>query len=57
MEGGCQVPIGIYVSKNTHGYHSYAIKGTEPGQAVLRINYSQSTSKGMAEEIVKRLNQ
>ena len=53
MDGGCHIPLGVYTEVDEQGFYhvwvSYAqSKDTKP----VRINISQSTSHGLAENIV-----
>ena len=56
MDGGCHIPLGVYTEVDEQGFYhvwvSYAqSKDTKP----VRINISQSTSHGLAENIVDQL--
>ncbi|MEM6395926.1 MAG: hydroxymethylbilane synthase [Bacteroidota bacterium] len=54
LEGGCQLPLGVYCDKDQIGhYHVSAALGTENG--VVRCRVSQSTHAGLAEEVLRRL--
>lgn len=55
LDGGCQLPLGVYVTHSEMGYHAHAVLGTTPGEPLKRYHYSQSTSVGMAEHIVLQL--
>ena len=57
LEGGCQLPMGAYCTHDNNGYHCVAALGSNPGKQVTKVNYSQSTSAGMAEHIVSLLKQ
>lgn len=56
LDGGCQLPLGAYCTRDQNGFHCYTMLGTEPGKPIARKTYSQSTSVGMAEYIVSHLN-
>lgn len=55
LDGGCQLPLGAYVTKDHLGYHCYAMLGNTIGGTIERHTYSQSTSAGLAEYIVSQL--
>jgi hydroxymethylbilane synthase len=55
MEGGCQLPLGVYCERDATGnYHAFAACEIE-GQ-LRRTRLSSSTSFGMAEKLVAQLN-
>lgn len=58
LEGGCQMPLGVYCEKDTNGnFHVYAAKAETWDSPVKRVNISSSTNFGLAEEVIKRLKE
>jgi hydroxymethylbilane synthase len=56
MNGGCQMPFGIYCKQDTEGnYHVWAAKAESWNSPVVRVNISSSTSYGLAERVVEEL--
>lgn len=56
MDGGCQVPIGVYCEKDAAGnYHLYGTYSPEGGSELRRHKISQSTKLGLVEEMVAAL--
>lgn len=54
MEGGCQLPLGVYCERDEAGnFHAFA--ACEIGGAMRRTRLSSSTSFGMAEKLVADL--
>ena len=56
LDGGCQLPLGAYCTRDQKGFHCHTVLGSTPGKPLIRKFYSQSTSVGMAENIVEQLN-
>ncbi len=54
MEGGCQLPLGVYCEKDTTGYF-HAFAACEIDGAMRRTRLSSSTNVGMAEQLVAAL--
>lgn len=56
MDGGCQVPLGIFCQKdqagNFHLHAAYAPAGNAP---LIKVRISQSTTHGMAESALHEL--
>lgn len=58
MDGGCQMPIGVYCRKDEMGYfHVWAAKANAWDEAVKRVNLSSSTSFELAEQVVAKLKE
>lgn len=56
LEGGCSLPLGVYCEKDSIGnFHVWAAYAEEPGAPLRRVQVSQSTRAGLAEEVVRRL--
>ena len=56
MEGGCQMPLGVYCNIDTAGnFHVYTAYAKEADQAIIRITHSQSTQHLLAERVVEKL--
>lgn len=54
MEGGCQLPLGVYCDRDTGGhYHAYA--ACEIGGRMRRAQVSSSTSFGVADKLIAQL--
>ena len=55
LDGGCQVPVGVYCEKDKNDYfHAYAYYH-DPKLGYRNIQYSQSTTAGMADVILQQL--
>ena len=56
MEGGCQLPLGVYCERDGLGnFHAFA--ACQIGGTMRRAQLSASTNVGMAEVLVERLRQ
>ena len=56
MDGGCQVPLGIYCYKDVNGnFHIHAAWSPGIDQALIRVRQSQSTTFGLAELVLIEL--
>ncbi len=56
MEGGCQLPLGVYCHKDANGfYHLHAAYAPNPQQPLVRVRKSQSTSFGLADAVLNEL--
>ncbi len=55
LDGGCQLPLGAYVTKDMMGYHCHAMLGSDINAPITKVRYSQSTSAGLAQYIVSQL--
>ena len=56
MEGGCQMPLGVYCKIDKSGYyHVYASLSTHPNEELKRVNISRNTNQNLAEDIVQQL--
>ncbi|MEO7175477.1 MAG: hydroxymethylbilane synthase, partial [Saprospiraceae bacterium] len=56
MDGGCQVPIGVYCETDHFGhYHVWAAYSANENEPLHRIRHSSSTSFELAETIVRLL--
>lgn len=54
MEGGCQLPLGVYCQCDTAGnFHVYA--ACQRGDEMKRVHLSSSTNFGLAEKVVNNL--
>lgn len=54
MEGGCQLPLGVYCQCDTGGnFHVYA--ACQQGDEMKRVHLSSSTNFGLAEKVVNNL--
>jgi len=57
MDGGCQVPLGVYCEMDSlSNYHLYGYYASSDKE-LKREQLSQSTSHGLAELMVEKLNQ
>ncbi len=57
MNGGCQMPFGVYCEQDANGhYHAWAARSESWNSPTVRINISSSTSYGLAERIVEELD-
>ena len=55
LDGGCQVPVGVYCEKDSNDYfHAYAFYH-DPKLGHKQVQYSQSTKAGMIEVILDQL--
>lgn len=53
MEGGCQMPLGVYCEKDLHGnYHLWAALASSAEAPLKTINISSSTRFELAEQAV-----
>ncbi|MBT8233041.1 MAG: hydroxymethylbilane synthase [Saprospiraceae bacterium] len=56
MEGGCQMPLGVFCKIDSKGYyHVYAAFSKHLDQDLTRVNISRSTSNNLAEDVVSAL--
>lgn len=56
MNGGCQMPLGAYCTKDGAGnYHCHAAYSEGLGSPMIRASLSQNTHLGMAQAIVDQL--
>lgn len=56
MEGGCQMPLGIYCEQDKAGnYHVWAAKAAAWNAPVKRVRLSSSTSYLLAEKVAEEL--
>ena len=54
MDGGCHLPLGVYCEQDQMGnYHTWAAMANGVDLPVRRCKISQSTSAGLAEEILQ----
>ncbi|HMQ60473.1 MAG TPA: hydroxymethylbilane synthase [Flavilitoribacter sp.] len=57
MEGGCQMPLGVYCEKDPAGnFHVWAAKADSWDAPVARIQLSASTSYQLAEKVAEGLS-
>ena len=58
MDGGCQLPLGAYCSRDHAGnYHCHAAYSKGIGTPLITATLSQNTHVGMAQKIVDQLTQ
>jgi hydroxymethylbilane synthase len=56
MEGGCQLPLGVYCERDTMGnYHVWAAMADSWNAPIRRVRMSSSTRFELAEQIVAQL--
>jgi hydroxymethylbilane synthase len=56
MDGGCQMPLGVYCERDTDGnFHIWAAKAEAWNKPVKRVRMSQSTKHQLAERVVEAL--
>jgi hydroxymethylbilane synthase len=56
MEGGCQMPLGVYCERDTMGnYHVWSAIATAWNAPVRRVRISQNTSFELAEAVASAL--
>ncbi len=56
LEGGCQMPVGVYCERGPMGhFHVWAALADNWDSPVRQVNFSSSTSFGMAENVVAQL--
>lgn len=56
LDGGCNLPLGVYVYKDNNGYyHADAAFSKDLQKPLKRIKISQSTSSGFAETLFNKL--
>jgi len=56
MEGGCQMPLGVYCEKDAMGnYHVWAAVSDSWDRPVKKVQLSRSTTFELAEDVVKAL--
>lgn len=54
LDGGCQLPLGVYCDENDHLYVSFA-KGVN--EKCIQLDYAVTEFEGMAEKVISDLNQ
>jgi len=54
LDGGCQLPLGVYCDENHHLYVSFA-NGLENN--CVALDYQVTEFEGMAEKVIADLNQ
>lgn len=58
MDGGCQMPLGVYCERDTDGnFHIWAAKAEAWNKPVKRVRMSQSTKHQLAERVLEALRQ
>ena len=56
LEGGCQMPVGVYCEQDQmHNFHAWAALADAWDAPVRHAKWSQSTSAGLAEQLVAQL--
>lgn len=56
MNGGCQMPLGVYCHKDTLGnYHVHAAYSTSFDLPITRVSLSSATHYQLAEKVVEKL--
>lgn len=56
MEGGCQMPLGVYCEQDQQGnFHLWAAMAEQWDRPVVRLRQSSSTSHLLAEKVVEEL--
>ena len=56
MEGGCQMPLGVYCEKDDDGnFHAYAAFSENENSPLKSARLSSATSFGLAEALIKKL--
>jgi hydroxymethylbilane synthase len=56
MDGGCHLPLGVYVQKDANGYyHAHAAFSRSLDQPLTQVSISQSTSIGLSDLIFNEL--
>ena len=56
MNGGCQMPLGVYCYKDTFGnYHVHAAFSTSFDLPITRVSISSATHYQLAEKVVEKL--
>jgi hydroxymethylbilane synthase len=54
MDGGCQLPLGVHCTRDAQGnYHVWA--ACQRGNTMQRVRVSSTTSKGVAEKVVRQI--
>ncbi|MCH2223643.1 MAG: hydroxymethylbilane synthase [Crocinitomicaceae bacterium] len=53
LDGGCQLPLGVYCDENDHLYVSFA-KGVN--EKCIHLDYSVTNFEGMAEKVISDLH-
>ncbi len=57
LEGGCQMPVGVYCERDTMGhFHVWAAKADRWDAPVKRVHQSSSTSHHLAETVIDLLH-
>ena len=54
LDGGCQLPLGVYCDEQNQLYVSYALPGTLD---CVYLNYTVNNFEGMAEKVISDLKQ
>lgn len=58
LDGGCQLPLGVYVEKDANGnFHAHAALAQDGDTSLTRVTLGQSTTAGMAEKIYELLKE
>lgn len=56
MDGGCQLPLGAYCSKDAKGYyHATAVYAKDLDSTLTKVSLSQNTNHMLAERVVEQL--
>lgn len=56
LEGGCQMPVGVHCRVDQMGnYHVWAAKAEAWNTPLKRVQYSATTSAGLAEVVLEKL--
>ncbi len=55
LEGGCQMPLGVYCEKTAMGYQVWAAQAENWDAPVKRVRLASATNFGLAEQVVSEL--
>jgi Porphobilinogen deaminase, C-terminal domain. len=57
MDGGCHIPLGVYVHKDkNHFYHGFAAYAAGHDQEMKVVQHSSSSNHDMANQLFEKLN-
>ena len=55
LDGGCQLPLGVYCEEDSQGFHSYASLQPLDGKAYRRFYHFSESSENLIDNLIQRL--